>query len=78
MASKPIAKRTIACSLGTYCEDQWCPHAMQVALAADSNGALAVQVVPIVAGNDSDGEELLAHPLGIALQRQIGEGELAL
>ena len=31
-----------------------------------------------MAGNDSDGEELLAHPPGIALQWEIKEEELAL
>ena len=31
-----------------------------------------------MAGNNSDGEELLAHPPGIALCRQIGEEEPAL
>ena len=78
MASKPIAKRTIPCPLGTCREDQSCPDAVQATLAADGNGAPAVRVGPIVVGNDGDGEELLAHPPGIALLRQIGEEELAL
>ena len=58
-------------------EDQWCPHAVQAALAADGNGAPAVRATPIVAGNDGDGKEWLAHPPGIAVRRQIGEEELA-
>ena len=78
MASKTIAKRTVPCTLGTRHEDQWCPHAMQVALATDGNGAPAVRVGPIVVGNDGDGEELLAYPPGIVLRWQIGEEELAL
>ena len=51
---------------------------MQAALAADGNGAPAVRATPIVAGNDDDGEEWLAHPPGIALWRQTGEEELTL
>ena len=78
MASKPIAKRTIHCPLGIYHEDQWCPHAVQAALAADGNGVPAVRVDPIEVGSNSDGEELHAHPPGIALRRQIGEEEFAL
>ena len=50
---------------------------MQAALAANSNGAPAVWATPIVVGNDGDGEESLAHPLGIALWRQTGKEELA-
>ena len=78
MASKPIVRRTIPCPFGIHCEDQWCPQPMQVALATDGNGEPAVQVGPIMVGNDGDGEELLAHPPKIALGRQIGEEELAL
>ena len=78
MASKPTSRRAIPCPLGTFREDQWCPHAVQAALAADGNGAPAVWATLIVAGNDGDGEEWLAHPLGIALRRQTGKGELAL
>ena len=78
MASKPTSRRAIPCPLGTCREDQWCPHAVQAALAADGNGAPAVRATPIVAGNDGDGEEWLAHPPGIALRRQTGEEELAL
>ena len=78
MASKPIAKRTIPCPLGSCHEDQWCFHAVQAALAADGNGAPTVRVGPIEVGSNGDGEELLAHPPGIALRRQIGEEELAL
>ena len=78
MASKPIAKRTIPCTLGTYHEYRWCPHAVQAAMAADGNGVLAVRVGPIEVGSNGDGEELLAHPSGIALWRQIGEEELVL
>ena len=33
---------------------------------------------PIEVGSNGDGEELLVHPPGIALRRQIGEEELAL
>ena len=62
MAFKTIARRTIPYPLGTYYEDKWCPHPVQTALAADDNGALAVQATLIVVGSDSDGEELLAHP----------------
>ena len=51
---------------------------MQAALAANGNGAPAVRATPIVAANDGDGEEWLAHPLGIALRRQTEEEELAL
>ena len=51
---------------------------MYAALAADGNGAPAVRATPIEAGNDGDGEEWLAHPLGIALRQQTGEEELAL
>ena len=65
MASKPIANRTIHCLLGTYCEDQWCPHTVQAALVADSNWAPVVLVGPIVVGSNGDGKELLAHPLGL-------------
>ena len=54
MASKPIAKRTIPWPLGTCHEGQWCSHAVQAALAADGNGAPAVQVGSIVMGSDSD------------------------
>ena len=78
MALKPTLRRAIPCPLGTYCEDQWCLHAVQAALAADGNGAPAVRATPIVAGDDSDGEEWLAHPPGIALRWQIGDEELAL
>ena len=77
MASKPTSRRAIPCPLGTCREDQWCPHAVQAALAADGNGAPAVRATPIVAGNDGDGEEWLAHPPGIALRQQTEE-ELAL
>ena len=78
MASKPIAKWIIPCPLGTCHEDQWCPHAVQAALAADGNGAPAVRVGPIEVGSNGDGEELLAHPTGIAPWWEIGEEELAL
>ena len=78
MASKPIVRRTILCPLGTYHEDQWCPHAVQIGLAADGNGIPVVQVGPIEVGSNGNGEELLAHPPGIALRRQIGEEELVL
>ena len=64
--------------MGTCHEDQWCPHAVQAALAADGNGAPAVWGTPIVAGNDGDGEEWLAHPPGIALRQQKEEEELVL
>ena len=66
MASKPIAKRTISYPLGTYHEDQWCPHAVQAALAADGNGAPTVRVGLIEVG--SNGEKVLAHPPRIALR----------
>ena len=78
MASKKTSRRAIPCPLGTCREDQWCPHAVQAALAAAGNGAPAVRATPIVAGNDGDGEEWLAHPPGIALRRQTWEEELAL
>ena len=78
MASKPTSRRAVPCPLGTCREDQWCPHAVQAALAAYGNGAPAVRATPIVAGNDGDGEEWLARPPGIALWRQTGEDELAL
>ena len=78
MASKPIAKRNIPCPLGTFREDQWCPHAVQAALAADGNEAPAVRMGPIEVGSNGDGEELLAHPPGIALRRQIREEEFTL
>ena len=51
---------------------------MQAALAADGNGAPAVQATPIMAGNDGNGEEWLARPPGISLRRQTGEEELEL
>ena len=73
MASKPTTKRTIPFPLGTCHEDQWCPHIMQTALAADGNGAPAVRVGSIMVGNDGDGKELLAHPPGIELLQKIGE-----
>ena len=78
MASKPTSRRAIPCPLGTCRKDQWCPHAAQVALAADGNGAPAVRATSIMVGNDGDSEEWLAHPLGIALRQQTGEEELAL
>ena len=78
MASKPTSRRALPCPLGTCRQDQWCPHAVQAALAADGNGAPAVRATPIEAGNDGDGEEWLAHPLGIALRRQMEQEELAL
>ena len=78
MASRPIAKRTIPYPLGTCHEDQWCPHAVRAAPVADGNRTLPVWVGPILVGNDGDGEELLAHPPGIGLWRQIGEEKLAL
>ena len=78
MASKPTSRRAIPCPLGTCREDQWCPHAVQAALAADGNGAPAVRATPIMAGDDGDGEGWLAHPPGIALRRQTGEEELVL
>ena len=78
MASKPIAKRSIPCPLGTFREDQWCPHAVQAALAADGNGAPAARVGSIIVGSDGDGEELLAHPPRITLRQPIGEEALAL
>ena len=77
MASKPIAKRTIFYPLGTCHEDQWCPHTVQATLIANSNGAPVVRVGPIEVGSNGDGEELLTHPLGIALRQHIGEEELA-
>ena len=42
------------------------------------NSAPAVRATSIVAGDDGDGEEWLAHPPGIALRRKTGEEELAL
>ena len=78
MASKPIAKRTILCPLGICHEDQWCPYAVQAALAADGNGVPAVRVGLIEVGSNGHGEELLAHSPGIALWWQIGEEELTL
>ena len=78
MASNPTSRRAIPCPLGTCSEDQWCPHAVQAALAADSNGTPAVRATPIVAGDDGDGEEWLVRPPGIALWWQTGEEELAL
>ena len=51
---------------------------MQIALAADSNGAPVVRAILIKAKSDGDGEELLAHAPGIVLQWQIGEEELML
>ena len=78
MASKPTSRRAIPCPLGTCREDQWCPHAVQAALAADDNGAPAVRATPIEAGNDGNGEEWLAHPLGIVMRWQTEEEELAL
>ena len=78
MASNPTSRRAIARPLGTCHEDQWRPHAVQAALAADGNGAPAVWATLIVVGNDDDGEEWLAHPPGIALWRQTGEEGLAL
>ena len=78
MESRPTSRRAIPCPLGNCRKDQWCPHAVQAALAADGNGAPAVRATPIVAGKDSDGEEWLAHPPGIVLRRQMGEGELSL
>ena len=78
MALKLMAKRTIPCSLGTCHEDQWCPHVVQTALAANIKGALAVRTTPIVAGNVGEGEELLAHPSGIVLRQQLEEEELVL
>ena len=68
MALKPIAKRTIACPLGTCHEGQWCLDVVQVALATDGKEALPVKATPIVVGNMGEGEELLAHPPRIALQ----------
>ena len=78
MESNPTSRRAIPCPLGTCREDQWCPHAVQAALAADGNGAPAVRATPIVAGNDGDCKKWLAHPPGIARRRQTGEEELAL
>lgn len=46
---------------------------MQAALTADGDGALVVWMAPIVAGNDGESEEWLAHPLGIALWQRIEE-----
>ena len=51
---------------------------VQAAIAANGNGVLAVRVGPIEVGSSGDGEELLVHPLGIALQWQIGKEELVL
>ena len=76
MSSCSIEKRTIRIPLGTSRKDQWCRHVVQAALAAHGNGAPVVQMIPIMAGNDSDGKELLAHPPWILLQWQIGEEEL--
>ena len=78
MASKPIAKRTIPCPLGTCHEDQWCAHTVQAPLAANGNGVPAVQVGLIEVGSNSDGEELLLQPPGIVVRWQIGEEELTL
>ena len=78
MALKPTSRRAIPCPLGTYWEDQWCLHAVQAALAADYNGVPAVWATPIVAGDDGDGEEWLAHPPGIVLRWQTREEKLAL
>ena len=50
---------------------------MQAALAADGNGVPAVRLDLIQMGSNGNGEELLAHPPGIALRLQIGEEELA-
>ena len=77
MVSKPTSRRAIPCPLGTCHEDQWCPYAVQAALVADGNRAPVVRVTPIMAGNDGNGKEWLAHPLRIALQRQTGEEELS-
>ena len=77
MVSKPIAKRSIPCPLGTCRGDQWCLHAVQAELAADSNGAPVVRATPIVVANVGEGEELLEHPPGSALQR-LFEGGRAL
>ena len=64
MSSKPIAKRTVPCPLGTCCEDQWCPHAVQATLAVDSDGVPAVPAAPIVAENAGGSEEWFVHPMG--------------
>ena len=74
----PISKKTIPCPLGTCHEEKWCSHAVQAALAADGNEALAVWATPIVEGNVGEGVELLSHLPRITLRRQIGEEELAL
>ena len=78
MALKPTLKMAIPCPLGICRKDQWCPHTVQAALAADGNGAPAVRATPILLGNDGDGEKWLGHTPGIALRRQTGEEELAL
>ena len=78
MASKQVAKRTVPCPLGICHKDQWFPHAVQAALAADGNGAPVARVGPIEVGSNGDGEELLTHPPGIALRWQIGEEELVI
>ena len=76
MAAKLIAKGTIPYPLGICHEDQWCPHTVQAALAADSNGTLVIQATPIVAGNGGGDKELLVHPPRIALWWAFEEEEL--
>ena len=65
MSSKPIARRSIPCPLGTCPEDRWCPHALQAALAADGNGAPAVRATPIVAGKWAKAKSCFRIPLGL-------------
>lgn len=57
-------------------EDQLCPHAVQVALSADGNGASASWATPTMVGNVGGGEDLLAHPPGITLRQRFEEEEL--
>ena len=63
--------------LGTYREDQWCPHAVQAALAAVGDGAPKVRTTLIVTRNASVREKRLEQFPEIALQQRNREEKLA-
>ena len=56
-------------------EDQWCPHTVQVALAADGNGTPAAWTTLIVVRDAGESEEWLAHPPKIMLRQWNVEEE---
>ena len=60
MALSVGSKRTIACPFDECSGDQWCPHAVQVALATDRVGTLGRDGAQIASQNVIDSREAAA------------------